>query len=204
MWKCHWTQRIKNMIALPAGSVRNTDQKTAFNKVWGLRRQRAFVPVRTSLRTKVQTLRHTNMQQIIRLSLLQLQTSASFNGAAKWYKTWRHTREQLETDPKRRGSVKAPAKPVRTAPAAVWGRWPWRAACWPGTAWRGQDSPGTHRTPAALHRRCSSCRSEHKRHHQSGGRPTHPDLNTKFCSRRHRTHIAHHLQVTTHTEFAGL
>lgn len=90
-------------------------------------------------------------------------------------------REKLVADAKEQGSVKAPVKvtskfrvrePVRTAPAAVWGRRPWRAVCWPGTVCRGQDSPGTHRAPAARRSCCSSYRSEHKSYNQSWGRLT--------------------------------
>lgn len=56
-------------------------------------------------------------------------------------------------------------EPIRTAPAAVGGRGPWRAVCWPGTACRGRDSPGTRRAPVALHSHCSSYRSGHTHIH---------------------------------------
>lgn len=51
---------------------------------------------------------------------------------------------------------------IRSAPAAVEGRGPWRVVCWLGKACKEQDSPVTHREPAALCYHCSSYRSEHK------------------------------------------
>lgn len=77
---------------------------------------------------------------------------------------------------------------IRTAPAAAEGRGPWRVVCWLETTCTEQDSPETHKEPAALRYHCSSYRSEHRKHQGCHSEIT-ENLFLKFCLHNVEEHL---------------